>query len=256
MADFNTHVFGAAAVISLGATCCTKLLSLPINEGLMLMVVGMLGGLLPDIDLKRSQPSRALFALLGFVAALAWLFVNISSYTGLELWLGSVIVYLLVRYPLWGLFHSITTHRGALHSLLAAATVGLVVCSIAWQQMQASALQSWLLGAFTTLGYVVHLVLDELYSVDFSGARIKRSFGSAIKPIDVQRLPASCLILCIALFSSFWLAPYQEALSQLLERYQPWQPALLPEWLYTDRIPTSDASQAPKYIKPSGIYIE
>lgn len=230
MADFNTHVFGAAAIVSLGATCCTKLLSLSMSEGLLLMLTGMVGGLLPDIDLKRSQPSRALFSALGIVSALTWLFANLPVYTGLELWIGTIIVYLVVRFPVWRLFHSMTTHRGALHSLVAAATAGLVMCALAWQQMQASALQSWLLGIFLTLGYLIHLILDELYSVDFAGVRIKRSFGSAIKLLDFQRLPASCLVLFIAFFASFWIAPWQEAVVQLQERYTEWRPALLPDW--------------------------
>ncbi|MBX2879065.1 MAG: metal-dependent hydrolase [Granulosicoccus sp.] len=231
MADFNTHVFGAAAVVSLGATCCTKLLNLSLAEGLMLMLAGMVGGLLPDIDLKRSQPSRALFSALGVIAAMAWLFANMPEYTGLELWLGAILVYILVRIPLWRVFHAMTTHRGALHSLTAAATAGILMCCFAWQQMQASALQSWLLGLFMSLGYVVHLLLDEIYSVDFAGVRIKRSFGSAIKPIDVQRLPASCLVLFIAFFAWFWTAPYQEAITQLNERYTDWRTALVPPWL-------------------------
>lgn len=254
MADFNTHVFGAAAFVSLGATCCTKLLSLSMSEGLMLMVAGMVGGLLPDVDLKRSQPSRALFSALGIVAALAWLFANLAEYTGLELWMGTIVVYLLVRFPVWRMFHSITTHRGVLHSLIAAITAGLLMCGLAWQQMQASALQSWMLGIFLTLGYVIHLILDELYSVDFTGVRIKRSFGSAIKPLDVKHLPASCIVLFSALVAWFWTAPHVEAIEQLQDRYiGEWQPALLPEWLpewfYDGAVP-----QQPQY--ESGLNIE
>ncbi|MFT6641884.1 MAG: hypothetical protein ACJAUZ_002888, partial [Flavobacteriaceae bacterium] len=65
MADFNTHILGATVVVSLGATCCTKLLGLSMTDGLMLTVAGLVGGILPDIDLKQSQPSRLLFSLLG-----------------------------------------------------------------------------------------------------------------------------------------------------------------------------------------------
>lgn len=231
MADFNTHVFGAAAVISLGATCTTKLLSLSMSEGLMLMIVGMIGGILPDVDLKRSQPSKTLFSALGIITALAWLFANLLDYTGLELWLGAIVVYLLVRFPLWRFFDAMTTHRGVLHSLIAAVMAGLLMCAIAWQQMAANALQSWLLAIFMSGGYLIHLLLDEVYSVDFTGVRIKKSFGSAIKPLDVQRLPASCLVIFIALVAWFWTAPVDEALQQLQQSYTDWRQALIPEWL-------------------------
>lgn len=231
MADFNTHIFGAAAVVSLGATCCTKLLALGMTEGLMLTVAGMVGGVLPDIDLKQSQPSRALFSVLGTIAALAWLFANVESYTGLELWLGAIAVYIIVRLPTWWLFHKITTHRGILHSLIASIMAGVLMCAIAWQQLAASALQSWLLGAFMTLGYLVHLILDELYSVDFTGVRVRRSFGSALKPLDLRQLPASCLVIFISLVAWFWAAPHSLAWKQWQVLYTPWRPALLPAWL-------------------------
>lgn len=230
MADFNTHIFGAAAIVSLGATCCTKLLSLGMSDGLMLTLTGMVGGVLPDIDLKQSQPSRVLFSLLGIIAALAWLFANIPDYTGLELWLSSIVVYLLVRFPLWWVFHSVTTHRGILHSLIAAIMAGVLMTAVAWQQLEANELQSWLLGGFMTLGYLIHLVLDEIYSVDFTGVRIRRSFGSALKPLDLQQLPASCLIIFITLVAWFWTPPYQEAWSQWQALYTDWRPALLPRW--------------------------
>ena len=231
MADFNTHVFGAAAVISLGATCCTKMLSLSMTDGLMLTVAGMVGGVLPDIDLKQSQPSRVLFSILGTIAALAWLFANMTLHTGLELWLGAIAVYLVVRFPLWWMFHSMTTHRGALHSLIAAVMFGILMCAVAWRLLQATELQSWLLGIFISTGYLVHLILDELYSVDFTGVRIKHSFGTALKPLDMQQLPASCLIIFISLVAWFWTAPYIQAWLQWQSRYTDWRSALLPSWM-------------------------
>lgn len=231
MADFNTHVLGAAAVVSLGATCTTKLLSLTMPEGLMLMVVGVVGGVLPDLDLRSSQPSKALFSVLGVFAALAWLFASMTLFTGIELWLGTVLVFMLVRFPLAYAFHKLTTHRGIFHSLIAAAMAGMVTSALAWQHMDTSALQSWLLGLFLMGGYLVHLTLDELYSVDFTGARIKRSFGTALKPLDMQQLPASALVVIATLLAFFWCAPYELALDQLSDQYTDWRTALIPEWL-------------------------
>jgi len=201
------------------------------TDGLMLTVAGMVGGVLPDIDLKQSQPSRVLFSILGTVAALAWLFANMLMHTGLELWLGAIAVYLLVRFPLWWMFHSMTTHRGALHSLIAAVMFGILMCAVAWRLLQATELQSWLLGIFLCSGFLVHLILDELYSVDFTGVRIKQSFGTALKPLDMQQLPASCLIIFITLVAWFWTAPYQQAWIQWQARVTDWRSALLPDWL-------------------------
>lgn len=231
MADFNTHILGATLVISLGATCCTKLLGLSMSDGLMLTVAGVVGGILPDIDLRQSQPSRVLFSLLGLIASLAWLFANLASYSGLELWLGSLALYLLVRYPVWWLFHKITTHRGILHSLIAAVMAGVFMSAIAWQHMNTSELQSWLLGIFLTAGYLIHLSLDEIYSVDFSGVKIRRSFGSALKPLDFEQIPASCLVLFITGMAWFWTPSYAIAWDQCQLLLTDWRSSLLPGWL-------------------------
>ncbi len=231
MADFNTHILGATVIVSFGATCCTKLLGLGMSEGLMLTVTGLVGGVLPDIDLKQSQPSRLLFSLLGLIAAFTWLFANVPAFTALELWIGAGAVFLLVRFPLWWLFHTVTVHRGILHSLIAAVMAGVIVCTIAWQFFQTNELQSWLLGIFMTLGYLIHLTLDEIYSVDFSGVKIRRSFGSALKPMDFDQIPASCLVLFITGMAWFWTAPYVTAWEQWQLLYTDWRPAVLPEWL-------------------------
>jgi len=158
MADFNTHILGATVVVSLGATCSTKLLDLGVSDGLMLTLVGVIGGILPDIDLNT----------------------NILEYSAFELWLGAVLIYCVVRYPLWWLFHTTTTHRGALHSIAAAFMFGVLIAALSWQFLAISALQSWLLAIFMTSGYLIHLALDEIYSVDFSGVKIlqdSRGFG-------------------------------------------------------------------------------
>ena len=231
MADFSTHVFSAAALCSFGATFCTKLLALPMSEGLTLTVAGTVGGILPDIDLKVSWPSRLLFTLLGGIAGLTWLFANVERLTALELWLAAVGIFLVVRYPLQWAFHALTVHRGALHSLAAALMAGLAMAAVGARLLGADPAFSWLLAAFVAGGYVLHLALDEIYSVDFTGMKIKRSFGSALKPIDTDRLPASCVVLFAALVAWFWtpeIGPFLEAWSDIGTR---WRDTLVPPWL-------------------------
>jgi hypothetical protein len=59
---------------------------------------------------------------------------------------------------------------------------------------------------FVFIGFIIHLVLDEMYSVDIKGATIKRSFGSAFKLIDYHSLRASAL-MATALVAAVALAP-------------------------------------------------
>ena len=43
---------------------------------------------------------------------------------------------------------------------------------------------AWLAGGFMAIGYLTHLILDEIYSVDVMDTRLKASFGTALKLID------------------------------------------------------------------------
>ena len=231
MADFSTHVFGAAALCSFGATFCTKLLALPMSEGLMLTVAGIVGGVLPDIDLKVSWPSRLLFTLLGGVAALVWLFANIEHLTVLELWCAAVGLYLVVRYPLHWAFHSMTVHRGSLHSLAATAMAGLAAAAAGSHLLDADPLSSWMMGLFVSGGYLLHLVLDEIYSVDFTGMTIKRSFGTALKPIDTERPAASGLVILTALLAAFLAPDTGPLLAAWTDVGARWHGTIVPAWL-------------------------
>jgi hypothetical protein len=59
---------------------------------------------------------------------------------------------------------------------------------------------AWLFGLFVFLGFVLHLVLDELYSVDFMNTRIKRSFGTALKILDWKKREKSTALVIATLF--------------------------------------------------------
>jgi hypothetical protein len=45
---------------------------------------------------------------------------------------------------------------------------------------------AWLAAGFMSVGYLTHLILDEIYSVDVMDTRIKASFGTALKFVDAK----------------------------------------------------------------------
>lgn len=235
MADFSTHVFSAAALGSFAATLCTKLLDLPMADGVTLTLAATVGGILPDIDLKVSWPSRLLFTLLGGVAALSWLFSNITQLTAFELWFAAIGLFLIVRYPLHWLFHSVTVHRGALHSIAATVTASLLMAAAAERLLGVSPLMSWMLAIFLGAGYLLHLGLDELFSVDFTGMSTKRSFGSALKLIDTDRKIGSAAVLAtggVALLLAPEMGSFVDAWSNMGES---WRGTIVPAWLFATR---------------------
>ena len=83
-----------------------------------------------------------------------------------------------------------SVHRGSCHSLLFLALCGLLTTQIianvdGINSNKADSL-AWLSGGFVFLGGLIHLLLDEIYSVDLRNIKIKRSFGTALKLVDLD----------------------------------------------------------------------
>jgi hypothetical protein len=147
-----------------------------------------LGGLLPDLDSDSGVPVRELFGVGAAALALS-LYPrlaqeNLSTEQILALIGG---VYLFVRYGLSRVFKGWTVHRGMYHSLPAMLIAGLAVYllyphSPGRPPLEDLQLRVYLAGG-VMLGFFSHLLLDELYSVDLMGLRLRlnKYAGSALK---------------------------------------------------------------------------
>jgi membrane-bound metal-dependent hydrolase YbcI (DUF457 family) len=140
-----------------------------------------LGGLLPDLDSDSGVPIRELFGLLATITP----FFLISRLQSKGLTSEQILVilagcYLLIRYVLRFLFQRMTVHRGMFHSIPAMLIAGLAVYLL---HHGPNPLHRMYLAGATMLGFLSHLVLDELYSVNFLGLRFKlnKYAGSALK---------------------------------------------------------------------------
>ena len=206
MANFTTHigvgtlVCGALATLTLAADVVAP-------ENLVAVTAaGVLGSVLPDIDLKDSRPSRAMFSGLAAFFAFAALFVYAGRLSIAELWLLALLVFVGVRYGAHMAFHRMSYHRGIYHSLLAAAFFAcLTAAAYKWLLGRHEGV-AWLAAGFMLVGYLVHLTLDEIYSVDVMDTRIKASFGTALKPIDFKH-PGHSAAMAAALVVAFLLTP-------------------------------------------------
>ncbi len=149
-------------------------------EAFILASIGTFAGILPDIDSDHSTPTSLIFNLLSILAPALLLVIFIG-----QLQLPSLLAYavgsiLCVRYLLRPIFTAITVHRGLLHSLPAALLLALCTASLCLHVLHWTLNFSWLMACFVCGGYLAHLLLDEIYSVNFIGCRIKSSFGSAL----------------------------------------------------------------------------
>jgi hypothetical protein len=206
MANFNTHLAVAAVGSGLCATVALAGHAAPHNYLLTLTLAGAIGGILPDIDLEKAVPSRMLFSALGVVAAFIALFSFKQQYSIAELWIVWLAIYLVVRYGVFTVFHQRTRHRGIFHSLLAGAFFMALTAIIFDRVFGEPPALAWLTGLFVLIGFIIHLLLDEIYSVDIEGAAIKKSFGTAIKPFDFHSWRSSGL-MAAAFAAALALAP-------------------------------------------------
>jgi LexA-binding, inner membrane-associated putative hydrolase len=181
MAGFRMHlgtasvcgvVYGGAAVNPFGYES---------EEAILAAGLTAVGGMLPDLDSDSGRPIKELFALAGAVVPLLLVprLNNLQlSHEGMLLFL--IFAYLSVRYGAAWLVSRLTVHRGMFHSIPAMFIAGLLVYL---EYGSGDRHIRLLLAGGVMVGFLSHLVLDEIYSVDFNGVRVKlkSSAGSALK---------------------------------------------------------------------------
>lgn len=182
MADFKTHWQVGLGVSGLGALGISTFGLAPPKMIPLLIMIGWIGSIAPDLDSDTGRPLRIIFGGLSVLlpSALLWriewlqqsperaiLFLGLSMY--------------LIHSPVRWLFKTFTKHRGAIHSIPAAFIFGGLCFLLAYHE-EAKRPLMWAIGAIASLGYLTHLCLDEFWSVDFNGTKIKvkKSFGSAL----------------------------------------------------------------------------
>jgi membrane-bound metal-dependent hydrolase YbcI (DUF457 family) len=206
MANFPTHI-AIGTVVSGALATVTVAADMVAPENIVAVTLaGVLGSVLPDIDLKDSRPSRAMFAGLAVFFSFAVLFSLERKYSIAEmlvLWLGTL---LFVRYVAKEVFFRFSYHRGIWHSLLATAFCAFLTAAIYSKLLARDEGVAWLAAGFMAIGYITHLILDEVYSVDVMDTRIKASFGTALKFIDPKH-PGQTATMAIAVGLAFLITP-------------------------------------------------
>lgn len=206
MANFTTHI--AVGTVAAGALATLTLAADVIAPENLIAVTmaGVLGSVLPDIDLKESRPSRAMFAGLAVFFSFAVLFTFATTRSVAELWILWLGTMAFVRYGLHTAFHRLSVHRGIWHSILAGLFCALATAVVFRYVLGRHDGVAWLAGGFLFIGYLVHLTLDEMYSVDVMDTRIKSSFGTAMKLYD-KRYPAATAGMLAATVAMALLTP-------------------------------------------------
>jgi len=206
MANFKTHAAVGMVTSGMIATLTLAANIVPPHDLVTLALAGALGAILPDIDLENSRASQVMFSGLALFFAFAFLF-NISwKYSIAEMWIIWVGTFIVIRFGGHKVFHKYTRHRGIFHSIIAGIFFAFATTCVYSHVFGSDATLAWLAGIFVFIGVLSHLILDEIYSVDFHGNRIKRSFGTALKLYD-GRAPAASLSMVAACALALAIAP-------------------------------------------------
>ena len=222
MANFNTHLNVAFAASGIMALTVFKAGLIADSSFLLCVALGTMGGLLPDLDSDNSTPIKLGFNITSFVFAFGLVMHwrdDLSLLALVALWLAG---YAFMRYVVFNIFTTLTVHRGVIHSVPYMAILGLGLTCLAYFGLQVSLNASWFYGLFLFGGAMVHLLLDELYSVNLMGATMKRSSGTAMK-LYQHKDKWWYLLLYILLALLIYFAPPFDTFWQQLRDPAPWE---------------------------------
>ncbi|TWU42163.1 hypothetical protein Poly41_04590 [Novipirellula artificiosorum] len=177
---------------------------MPLESSLLAGGLCSVSGMLPDLDSDSGIPLRETSM---FCAAIVPMLM-IDRFRDLELSheamaLAAMLIYIGIRFILVEFFKRYTVHRGMWHSIPAAASAGLLAYLV--MPCPSEAIRVYKSMAVVT-GFVVHLCMDEIWSIDFKRGRfrLKKSFGTALK--FVGNKPLANLSVYAKLFLLIYLA--------------------------------------------------
>ena len=181
MAGFRTHITVSSALgIAVGAAAVQPL-GFPTDTAILAAGLTAVGGMLPDLDSDSGIPIREMFGLAAVVLPLTLIPRLAHMHVTQEGILAAILFgYLAIRYLGSRVFKHFTVHRGMFHSIPAMLIAGLVIY-LGYHSPDRRL--RVLLGIGIVLGFLSHLVLDELYSVDLRGMKVKlnKFAGTAVK---------------------------------------------------------------------------
>ena len=180
MANFHTHVT-FSSVIGCGYAAVGSSMGIPLETALIGGGLCGLSGMLPDLDSDSGIPLRESMAFAAAVVPM--LLVDRLRTLGLGhdgIVFTAALMYFLVRFGVAKMIARRTKHRGMFHSIPAAlifAGAAFLLCD--WGEIT----MRYYKAGGVLLGVMSHLLLDEIYSIEWKGGRwrLKKSFGTAIK---------------------------------------------------------------------------
>ena len=199
MAAFKEHV--NVATIAVGVFVITLYNGgfLTLYQALTALFIGLAGGIFPDLDSDNSKPLQGIFKILSIIFPLLILlsfFPVMSVLKTIAAWIAFSI---LLRLTFFKFFLHITHHRGIFHSIPMAVFVGEVTILISHYVVKTTWQLATIYGLIIVYGFLIHLLLDEIYSINAFGVKMKKSFGTALKLYDKNNLLGTVILYLLTI---------------------------------------------------------
>jgi LexA-binding, inner membrane-associated putative hydrolase len=190
MAGYKTHITVSGALGVGYGTAGAILGGFSPVEGALAGILTWFSGMLPDLDSASGRPVREVFSLLAAFAPFAMMghLMEWTHHSYEAATLLAVILYVTIRYGGQAVLNRTAVHRGMFHSIPAM----VITAEIAFLAFRGSSVNVKLLMAGgAAIGFFSHLVLDEIYSVEWSGVhvRLNKFAGSAVKFFGGRLVP-------------------------------------------------------------------
>ena len=207
MAAFKTHLTGGAIIGGGCAVIAVTVFHLTYIQTVSVFIMGMVGGILPDIDSDSGKPLALIFGTVSVLLPVLLLDkLSPESQLSAEFLVSYfVLSYLIINYLICGIIKSMTAHRGIIHSLpfaLLAGEVGFLLFLPSGERV------ATMIAVSVFSGSLAHLILDELHSISFKYMIIpvvKNSFGTAIKLKSTHFLPTAT-VYALVIAAAFMIA--------------------------------------------------
>lgn len=179
MADFKTHIT-ASTILGTGyGTVAHLQFGVPLGHCMIAGALCSVAGMLPDLDSKSGIPQREMLSFVSVLVPMLMMFrFQELGLSGEQMVFIAGVSYVIIRFGIGSIFRKFTKHRGMWHSIPAAAIAAMATWLICLSPEEGIRLfKAWAV----FIGFILHLLLDELYSVDLMGRRLKKSWGTALK---------------------------------------------------------------------------
>jgi hypothetical protein len=187
MANFKVHL-SVGTILGIACASGAMLYGIISEWAILVLLVFTIavGSFLPDVDSDSSTPFKIVFyaiSIIFSVLTILWTMTHYPSQLLIVIGL-PVATFFIIRFVFGAIFKKFTHHRGIFHSIPMAFVFSFLTLFALQTFSHFTQFQSMALSICIGIGFVGHLILDEIYAAtNFNGKKFhpNKNLGSALK---------------------------------------------------------------------------